>query len=170
MVQCVYLLYCFSELLRYMEKFERKYDMDMGLRRSRRIRDRMMLTLKNFIQQRVHKLHPVYNIHRRRLQFLFKRHLVILCSSIIIYFEDFVGRTTRKQRLRCLYAKYPERLSRLYDLRRELFELYTQLTVKIGQQPFPPFYRLIKMVLSLLREGNDLDQLLDTVRDPEHGL
>ena len=167
MTQCVNLLYCFSELLRYMEKFERKYDMDMDLRRSRRIRDRMMLTVANFVQRRVHKLHPLYNIHRRRLQFLFKRHLVVLCSSISIY---FVGRTTRKWRLRCLYAKHPERLSRLYDLRWELFELHTQLTVKIGQQPFPPFYRLMMDGWDTLLEDNDLDQLLDTVRNPEHGL
>ena len=160
MTQCVYLLYCFFELLRYMEKFERKYDMDMDmdLRRSRRIRDRMMLTVENFIHRRVHKLHPVNNIHRRRLQFLFKMHLVVLFSSISIYFEDFVGRTTRKRHLRCLYAKHPERLSRLYDLRWELFVLHTQLTVKIGQQPFPPFYRLMMDGWDTLLEDNDLDQ------------
>ena len=132
--------------------------------------DRMMLTFETFVQHRVHKLHPVYNTLRRRLRFFFKRHLVVLCSSISIHFEDFVGRTTRKRRLRCLYAKHPDQLSRVYDLIWELLELYTKLTVKIWQQPFPPFYRLMMDGWDTLLEDTDLDHLLDTVRDPEHGM
>ena len=122
-MHCVYLLFCFSDLLRYMEKFEKKFDMDMSInfRRSHTILDRMMLTFETFVQHRVHKLHPVYNILRRRLRFFFKRHLVVLSSSISVHFEDFVGRTTRKRLLRCLYAKHPDQLSQVYDLRRSFW-------------------------------------------------
>lgn len=81
-----------------------------------------------------------------------------------------MSRTTRKLRLRCLYAKHPDRLSRVYDLRWDLLELYTKLTVKIVQQPFPPFYRLMMDEWDALLEDTNLDDLLNHVRDPEYGL
>ena len=81
-----------------------------------------------------------------------------------------MSRTTRKRRLRCLYVKHPDLLSRVYDLRWELLELYTKLSVKIALQPFPPFYRLMMIEWDVLLEYTNLDHLFNHVRDPEHGL
>ena len=61
-------------------------------------------------------------------------------ESISIHFENVVSQTIRKRRLRCLFAKHPDRLSRLFKLRRDLLEVYIKLTVKIAQQQFLPFY------------------------------